>query len=83
MNNDSKRFTTAGKEPFLDMFRMQPGIPFDLAFSQLSELLGCIRHLTTEAEMENDRLAGSSARILSYLAKAIIEDMELGMHQGR
>ncbi|CAM4050751.1 DUF3077 domain-containing protein [Pseudomonas reidholzensis] len=81
MSIDPKRFATAGKEPFLDMFRMQPNIPFDLAFSQLSELLGCIRHLTTEAEMENDRWAGSSARILSCFAKAIIEDMELGMYR--
>ncbi|MGE8322978.1 MAG: DUF3077 domain-containing protein, partial [Pseudomonas sp.] len=38
-----------------------------------------IRHLTTEAEMENDRIAGSAARILSEMAKALIDDMELGM----
>jgi len=42
-------------------------------------LLGCIRHLTTEAEMENDRVAGSAARILSEMAKALIDDLERGM----
>lgn len=77
MNDDLKNVTTAGKETF-DLFRLQPGIPFDHAFSQLSVLLGCIRHLTTEAEMENDRMAGSAARILSEMAKALIDDMERG-----
>ncbi|MCG8294385.1 DUF3077 domain-containing protein [Pseudomonas entomophila] len=71
---------TAGKATF-DLFQMRPGVPFDHAFSQLSVLLGCIRHLTTEAEMENDRMAGSAARILSELAKALIDDMELGMNR--
>ncbi|QCI15188.1 DUF3077 domain-containing protein [Pseudomonas putida] len=69
---------TVGKETF-DLFRLQSGVPFDHAFSQLSTLLGCIRHLTTEAEMENDRMAGSAARILSEMAKALIDDMERGM----
>ncbi|WP_449431108.1 DUF3077 domain-containing protein [Pseudomonas putida] len=78
MNDEMKRSTTAGVETF-DLFRMQPGIPFEHAFSQLSVLLGCIRHLTIEAEMEEDRLAGSAARILSEMAKALINDMEIGM----
>lgn len=78
MNDDLKNVTTAGKETF-DLFRLQPGIPFDHAFSQLSVLLGCVRHLTTEAEMENDRMAGSAARILSEMAKALIDDMERGL----
>ncbi len=42
-------------------------------------MLGCINHLTTEAEMENDRLAGSAARILSGFANALIDDIELGL----
>ncbi len=46
-------------------------------------LLGCIRHLTCEAEMEGDLLAGSSARILSAMAKALIDDMELGLNRAR
>lgn len=73
-----KHAGTAGKETF-DLFRMQPDVPFDHAFSQLSVLLGCIRHLTTEAEMESDRVAGCAARILSELAKALVDDMARGM----
>ena len=70
--------STAGIETF-DLFSLKPDVPFDHAFSQLSVLLGCIRHLTTEAEMENDRVAGSAARILSEMAKALIDDLERGM----
>lgn len=33
--------------------------------------------------MENDRIAGSAARILSTFAKAIINDMETGMNRFR
>jgi hypothetical protein len=71
---------TAGRETF-DLFSLKPDVPFDHAFSQLSVLVGCIRHLTTEAEMENDRIAGSAARILSEMAKALIDDMELGLNK--
>ncbi|AZL67691.1 DUF3077 domain-containing protein [Pseudomonas oryziphila] len=72
---------TSGTTPCLELFRIQPGTPFQHAFDELSVLLGCIRHLTCEAEMENDMLAGSSARILSAMAKALIDDMELGMNR--
>jgi hypothetical protein len=64
-----------------DLFRLQPNVPFNHAFSQLSVLLGCIRHLTTEAEMENDRIAGSAARILTEMATALIDDMERGLNK--
>jgi len=64
-----------------DLFRLQPNVPFKHAFSQLSVLLDCIRHLTTEAEMENDLIAGSAARILSEMAKALIDDMERGLNK--
>lgn len=42
----------------LALFAVQGDVPFKQAFSELSVMLGCIRHLTTEAEMENDRQAG-------------------------
>ncbi len=80
MSNDPRDPSTVGVESF-DRFRLQPNVPFNHAFSQLSVLLGCIRHLTTEAEMENDRIAGSAARILSEMAKALIDDMELGLNK--
>lgn len=74
---------TAGRTSCMELFTVRPGITFDDAFSELSVLLGCIRHLTTEAEMEGDLLAGSSARMLSAMAKALIDDMEGGRHRGQ
>ncbi|HEK1693594.1 TPA: DUF3077 domain-containing protein [Pseudomonas putida] len=80
MSKGLTQASTAGVETF-DLFSLRPDVPFDHAFSQLSVLLGCIRHLTTEAEMENDRIAGSAARILSEMAKALIDDLERGMNK--
>jgi hypothetical protein len=80
MSEGLNQASTAGVETF-DLFSLRPDVPFDHAFSQLSVLLGCIRHLTTEAEMENDRIAGSAARILSEMAKALIDDLERGMNE--
>ncbi|MCL8303156.1 DUF3077 domain-containing protein [Pseudomonas mosselii] len=74
---------TAGRTVCLDLFKVEPGVSFEDAFSELSVLLGCIRHLTCEAEMEGDLLAGSSARILSAMAKALIDDMEVGLNRSR
>lgn len=79
MSNELKLRSTAGKETFLDLYAIQPGIPFDHAFNELSVLLGCIRHLSEEAEMEGNLIAGSAARILSAMAKALINDMEIGL----
>ena len=80
MSEGLNQASTAGVETF-DLFSLRPDVPIDHAFSQLSVLLGCIRHLTTEAEMENDRIAGSAARILSEMAKALIDDLERGMNK--
>ncbi|MDF0734154.1 DUF3077 domain-containing protein [Pseudomonas entomophila] len=82
MNNDPNTWATAGVETFLELYRIQPGIPFMQAFDELSMLLGCIRHHTCEAEMGGDILAGSSARVLSAMAKALINDLEVGMQRG-
>jgi len=44
-------------------------------------LLGCIRHLGEEAEMEGNLIAGSATRILSAMANALINDMEMGLNR--
>ncbi|MBF8746477.1 MULTISPECIES: DUF3077 domain-containing protein [Pseudomonas] len=72
--------TTAGQTNFSELYAIRPGIPLDHAFSELSALLGCIEHLTEEAEMESNLIAGSAARILSAMAKALINDMEVGFN---
>ncbi|MCI0912072.1 MULTISPECIES: DUF3077 domain-containing protein [Pseudomonas] len=82
MSDDLKARTTAGRETFLGLYAIQPGVPLDHAFDELSVLLGCIRHLSEEAEMEGNLVAGSAARILSAMAKALINDMEVGLNRG-
>ncbi|HKS14913.1 MAG TPA: DUF3077 domain-containing protein [Pseudomonas sp.] len=83
MNDDDMTCPTAGQEAFLELYRIQPGIPFDRAFDELSMLVGCIRHLTCEAEMEKDAVSLSAARYLSAFAKALINDMEIARQQVR
>ncbi|CAG8864670.1 hypothetical protein PS627_01147 [Pseudomonas fluorescens] len=83
MTNAAITCTTVGETNFLELFCIQPGIPFDRAFEELSVLLGCIRHLTFEAEMEKDAIAISSAHYLSAFAKALINDMELARQRSR
>ncbi|MGG7598625.1 DUF3077 domain-containing protein [Pseudomonas sp. WC1] len=70
---------TAGDETFLECYRVLPGVPLSRAFDELSVLQDCILHLTTEAEMEGDLKAGSAARMLSAMAKALINDLETGL----
>ncbi|MFK3774652.1 DUF3077 domain-containing protein [Pseudomonas sp. NPDC089406] len=81
MSEVTHTFTTVGSETCLDMFRVQPGIPLERVLGEIAVLLGCIRHLSTEAEMEGDLLAGSAARILSDMAKALANDLERGMNR--
>ncbi|WP_412481601.1 DUF3077 domain-containing protein [Pseudomonas asiatica] len=82
MSDHLKSRTTVGAEKFFELYRIEPGVPLDLAFDELSVLIGCIKHLNEEAEMEGDKIAGSAARILSAMAKALINDMEMGLNRG-
>ena len=82
MSDHLKSRTTVGAEKFLELYRVEPGVPLDLAFDELSVLIGCIKHLNEEAEMEGDKIAGSAERILSAMAKALINDMEMGLIRG-
>ncbi len=50
MSADLKPGPTQGQTTCLEIFCIKPGIPFDHAFSDLSVLLGCVAHFTTEAE---------------------------------
>lgn len=83
MNNDASSPKTAGEGTSAQLYQVRPGIPFDRALEELSDLLGCIRHLTYGGEMENDRQAVSAVRHLSALAKALIDDMEVNWLRSR
>lgn len=83
MSEQSDMPVTAGDETFLECYRVLPGVPLSRAFDELSVLQDCILHLTTEAEMEGDLKAGSAARMLSAMAKALINDLEIGLNRNR
>ncbi|WP_434773273.1 DUF3077 domain-containing protein [Pseudomonas entomophila] len=81
MDNLTLTCSTAGEEDFLDLFRVQRGVPYDRVFEELSVLLGCIRDLTYKAEVEKDLPSLTSVRYLSSFAKALINDIELARHR--
>ncbi|MDH0733865.1 DUF3077 domain-containing protein [Pseudomonas sichuanensis] len=79
--------TTVGKTTFTQgegsnrqpLFRIEPGIPCQHARDQASELLDCVRHLTLVGVMEQDPRMVWAAHYLSALAKALLDDAELGL----
>lgn len=75
MADDPKILTTAGVATFLDagnppvdLLRVQPGVPIDDVYQQVSVLLGYIRHLVREGDMEDDHKLLGAADYLSALA---------------
>ncbi|WDY58412.1 DUF3077 domain-containing protein [Pseudomonas sp. PSKL.D1] len=80
--------TTPGKACFYQcenhkqpLFQIAPGIPCQHAREQASELMGCVRDLTLTAVMENDPQLIWASHYLSALAKALLDDAELGMRR--
>lgn len=85
---NSKPVTTAGVETFLDvgnppldLLRVQPSIPIDDAYEQVSILLGYIKHLVREGDMEDDHKLLGAADYLSALAKALMNDIEIAKNR--
>lgn len=82
MSNETKPDVTVGVETFCEageksmhLFRVTPGVPFDDAYEQVSVLLGYIKHLVHEGDMENDHKLLGAANYLSAFAKAIMDDI--------
>ncbi|WP_252089581.1 DUF3077 domain-containing protein [Pseudomonas sp. MWU13-3659] len=74
--------TTVGQTRFFQgenntqpLFCIEPGIPCRHAREQSSELMDCVRHRV----MENDQRMVWAAHYLGALAKALMDDAELGM----
>ncbi|AUA31655.1 DUF3077 domain-containing protein [Pseudomonas sp. SGAir0191] len=61
------------------LFRIEPGIPCQLAREQASELMGYARDLTLEGLMEDKPKLIWAAHYLCALGKALLDDAELGM----
>ncbi|CAM3844539.1 hypothetical protein CCOS865_03323 [Pseudomonas reidholzensis] len=78
--------TTAGKTRFYQgegmtqpLFCIEPGIPCQHAREQASELMGVVRELTITGVMEDNPQLVWASHYLSALAKALLDDAELGM----
>ncbi|BBH48526.1 DUF3077 domain-containing protein [Pseudomonas sp. KU43P] len=88
MTGKTTTLLTAGAETFLevgnppiDLLRVQPGIPLDDAYEQVSILLGYIKHLVREGDMEDDHKLLGAADYLSALAKALMNDIEMAKNR--
>ena len=80
--------TTAGVETFLpagnpslNMLRVEPGIPVDAAYEHVSILMGYIKHLVREGDMEDDHKFLGAADYLCDMAKALMNDIEIAKNK--
>ncbi|MBF8723935.1 DUF3077 domain-containing protein [Pseudomonas guariconensis] len=78
--------TTVGKTKFYQgpgmtdpMFCIEPGIPCQYAREQASELMGYVRDMTLTGVMEDKPQLVWASHYLAALAKALMDDAELGM----
>ncbi|NIF27804.1 DUF3077 domain-containing protein [Pantoea sp. Tr-811] len=63
------------------LFRIEPGIPCQDAREQASELMGYVRELTILGLMDEKPMMIWASHYLSAMAKARMDDAELGMRQ--
>lgn len=61
------------------LFCIEPGIPCQEAREQASELMGYVRDMTLTGLMDDNSTLLWAAHYLSALAKALMDDAELGM----
>ncbi|MBF8746746.1 DUF3077 domain-containing protein [Pseudomonas putida] len=70
-----------GEDHTQPLFCISPGIPCEHAREQASELLGYVRELTITGVMEEQPQLIWASHYLSALAKALLDDAELGMNR--
>ena len=85
MTRDDTHFTV-GKTTFFQgenhthpLFRIEPVIPCQDAREQASELMGYVRDMTIAGLMDDNPQLIWASHYLSALAKALMDDAELGM----
>lgn len=68
-----------GEERTHPLFRVEAGIPCQAAREQASELMGYVRDLSIDGLMEDKPQLLWASYYLSALARALLDDAELGM----
>ncbi|PSS56898.1 DUF3077 domain-containing protein [Pseudomonas sp. BBP2017] len=90
MSKDSRVETgeTAGVVNFIrseqspmGLFRITAGVPCDYALEQASTVLGCVHKLIQAGLLDEDGEMMWAAYFLSEFAKAIIDDVGLGIRK--
>ncbi|QXI48133.1 MULTISPECIES: DUF3077 domain-containing protein [Pseudomonas] len=83
-----KPITTAGVETFLaagnpslNLLRVEPGVPADAVYEHVSILMGYIKHLVREGDMEDDHKFLGAADYLCDMAKALMNDVEIARNK--
>ncbi|WP_060485167.1 DUF3077 domain-containing protein [Pseudomonas sp. NBRC 111123] len=71
-------FFYQGEGHTLPLFCIAPGIPCQSPREQASELMGYVRDLTIDGLMDNKPQLLWASHYLSALAKALMDDAELG-----
>ncbi|NIE78512.1 DUF3077 domain-containing protein [Pantoea sp. Ap-967] len=86
--DNPQRPTTVGKTRYYQgenqtqpLFCIEPGIPCEYAREQASELMGYARDLTLTGLLEDDQKLIWASHYLTALAKALLDDAELGMNK--
>ncbi|HEK1769217.1 TPA: DUF3077 domain-containing protein [Pseudomonas putida] len=82
MSDNQSGRTTAGVATFLEMFRVQPGVPYERAIEEISVLVGCTRDLSDQFTGEANPAAITALHYLSALAKALLNDLEVSRNAG-
>lgn len=65
------------------LFRVEPGQDAILALDQASAMLQCVRRMTLLAATDGEADLGWAAHLLSDMAKAIMDDMEVGRQRAQ
>ena len=63
------------------LFRINPGVPCEQALEQASLIMGCVNQLTLLSATEEDPVVTWAAHCLGEMAKAIVDDVSLGLQQ--
>jgi len=84
--NGTHIYTTVGQTTFYrdenhaqPLFRIEPGIPCQVAREHASELLDYARYLSFEGLMEDKPKMVWASHYFCAMAKALLDDAELGM----
>ncbi|WP_191831214.1 DUF3077 domain-containing protein [Pseudomonas fluorescens] len=63
----------------MGLFRIAPGVPCDYALEQASTVMGCVHKLIEAGLLDEDGEMLWAAYFLNEFAKAIIDDVGLGL----